>query len=50
MNLHAVRHTPKSPMAYAYDEHTLHIHLQTAKSEVAMVELIIGDPFEWRLE
>ncbi len=50
MNLHAVRHAPKSPMAYAYDEHTLHIHLQTAKNEVAMVELIIGDPFEWRLE
>ncbi|MCK7485836.1 MAG: alpha amylase N-terminal ig-like domain-containing protein [Bacillus subtilis] len=32
MNLHAVRHTPKGPMAYAYDEHTLHIHLQTAKA------------------
>ena len=50
MNLHAVRHVPKSPMAYAYDEHTLHIHLQTAKGDVSAVELIIGDPFEWRLE
>jgi len=50
MNLQAVRHVPKSQMAYAYDEHTLHIHLQTAKHEASSVELIIGDPFEWRYE
>jgi glycosidase len=37
-------------MAYASDEHTLHIRLQVAKHEASSVELIVGDPFEWRLE
>jgi glycosidase len=50
MNLAAIRHIPKSRMAYAANESKLHLFLQTAKNDVDRVELIIGDPFEWRLE
>ena len=50
MNFTAIKHTPKSHMAYAADEHHLHLFVQTAKNDVDKIELIIGDPFEWRLE
>lgn len=50
MNLTAIRHIPKSRMAYAFNQSKLHIFLQTAKNDVDYIELIIGDPFEWRYE
>jgi len=50
MILEAINHLPKSQMAYALDENTLSITLQTAKNDVSMVKLIIGDPFEWYME
>ncbi len=50
MNLAAIRHVPKSRMAYAFNQSKLHIFLQTAKNDVDYIELIIGDPFEWRYE
>lgn len=50
MNLAAIRHVPKSRMAYAFNQSKLHIFLQTAKNDVEYIELIIGDPFEWRYE
>lgn len=50
MNYSAVRHIPKSKMAYAVNPSKLHIFLETAKNDIDYVELIIGDPFEWRFE
>lgn len=47
MNFAAVRHIPKSPMAYAQDEETLHIYLETAKDDLQKAELIAGDPFDY---
>jgi len=47
MKLEAINHIPKSHMAYAFDEHTLHILLQTARDDAKFVKLILGDPFEW---
>jgi cyclomaltodextrinase / maltogenic alpha-amylase / neopullulanase len=49
MNLAAVKHIPKSNMAYAFDESHIHLFLQVAKQDVEKVELIIGDPFEWKI-
>lgn len=48
MKLEAINHIPKSHMAYALDEDTLSITIQTARNDVDMVKLIIGDPFDWR--
>lgn len=50
MILEAINHIPKSHMAYALNETTLAITLQTAKNDVDHVKLIIGDPFEWYIE
>jgi cyclomaltodextrinase len=50
MILEAVKHIPKSQMAYAFDENNLHIYLQTAKNDIDAVELAIGDPFDWKIE
>ncbi|WP_096273915.1 glycoside hydrolase family 13 protein [Paucisalibacillus globulus] len=43
----AIYHRPKNNFAYAYDEDTLHIMLQTKAGDVNHVELIYGDPYEW---
>jgi len=50
MILEAIHHIPKSHMAYALNENTLTITLQTAKADAHKVKLIIGDPFEWYIE
>lgn len=47
MNKHALLHKSKSEMAYAYDTHTLHIWLRTAKDDFGSVKLIYGDPFRY---
>ncbi len=47
MNFAAIKHIPKSHMAYAIDDDRLHILLQTAKNDLQSVKLMIGDPFEW---
>lgn len=43
----AIYHRPKNNYAYAYDRETLHIKLQTKKSDVSSVSLIYGDPYDW---
>ncbi|HNZ50911.1 MAG: Neopullulanase [Tenericutes bacterium ADurb.BinA124] len=50
MNLAAIYHLPKSHMAYAYDQETLHLYLQVGKNDATKVTLIAGDPFDYRLE
>lgn len=50
MKLEAINHQPKSNMAYALNENTLSITLQTGRDDVQKVELIVGDPFEWYIE
>ena len=49
MNLAAIYHLPKSHMAYAYDGETLHLYLQVGKNDANEVELIAGDPFDYRV-
>ncbi|MFU0789833.1 MAG: glycoside hydrolase family 13 protein [Virgibacillus proomii] len=44
----AIYHRPKNNFAYAYDENTLHIMLQTKKEDMETVELIFGDPYDWK--
>ncbi len=48
MNLAAVYHEPKSRLAYAYDDRTLHLRLCTARDDVQSVTLVGGDPFSWK--
>lgn len=43
----AIYHRPKNNFAYAYDNETLHIRLQTKKDDVAAVTLIYGDQYDW---
>ena len=43
----AIYHRPKNNYAYAYDNSTLHIVLQTKKGDVDTVTLIYGDPYDW---
>jgi cyclomaltodextrinase / maltogenic alpha-amylase / neopullulanase len=43
----AIYHRPKNNFAYAYNETTLHIRLQTKKDDVDSVILIHGDPYVW---
>ncbi|MDD3106678.1 MAG: alpha amylase N-terminal ig-like domain-containing protein, partial [Bacilli bacterium] len=49
MNCAAIFHNPKSNMAYAFDHEHLHIYLQVGMDEAIQVELIAGDPFDYRL-
>ncbi|WP_053217060.1 glycoside hydrolase family 13 protein [Virgibacillus senegalensis] len=44
----AIYHRPKDNFAYAYDEETLHICLQTKKDDIHRVSLIYGDPYDWK--
>ena len=48
MNKIALLHRPKSEYAYAYDLNTLHILIRTEKNDLNKIDLIYGDPFEWR--
>ncbi|WP_217586516.1 glycoside hydrolase family 13 protein [Lentibacillus saliphilus] len=43
----AIYHRPKNNFAYAYDDKTLHIMLQSQKDDVQAVNLIYGDPYDW---
>ncbi|MEN2466201.1 glycoside hydrolase family 13 protein [Ornithinibacillus sp. JPR2-1] len=43
----AIFHRPKNNYAYAYDNDTLHIMLQTKKDDMYSVELLFGDPYDW---
>ncbi|MDL4842881.1 glycoside hydrolase family 13 protein [Aquibacillus rhizosphaerae] len=44
----SIYHRPKDNFASAYDKETLHILLQTKKGDLASVELIHGDPYQWK--
>ncbi|WP_085524592.1 alpha-glycosidase [Tuberibacillus sp. Marseille-P3662] len=46
----AIDHRPKNNFAYAYDDETLHIRLQTKKNDIDHVSLIHGDPYNWKDE
>ena len=48
MNIHAIYHEAKSKYAYAFDKDTVHIRLRTAKKDVCKVNMVWGDPFNWR--
>ncbi|MFD1039756.1 alpha-glycosidase [Virgibacillus byunsanensis] len=43
----SIYHRPKNNFAYAYDEKTLHIRLQTKRNDMEQVTLIHGDPYDW---
>lgn len=44
----AIYHRPKNNYAYAYNNETLHIRLRTKKDEITSVNLIHGDPYDWK--
>lgn len=46
----AIFHRPKNNFAYAYDKDTLHIMLQSKKDDLTSVQLIFGDPYDWKDE
>lgn len=48
MNIAALFHRSLDNWCYPLDSTTLHIRLQTAADDVDFVELVAGDPFEWR--
>jgi glycosidase len=48
MNVAAIRHTPKSPMAYAVGVSDLALSVETAIDDIDAIELLIGDPFDWK--
>lgn len=48
MNLYGIYHEAKSKYAYAFDADTLHIRLRTAIEDVQKVQLLWGDPFNWK--
>lgn len=43
----AIYHRPKNNFAYAYDNKTLHIRIQTKKDDVEIVNVHFKDPFHW---
>jgi cyclomaltodextrinase len=43
----AIYHRPKNNFAYAVDQETIHIRLQTKKGDVQEVNLLCKDPFSW---
>jgi cyclomaltodextrinase / maltogenic alpha-amylase / neopullulanase len=43
----AIFHRPKNNFAYAYNNDSLHIMLQTKKDDVSTVKLLFGDPYDW---
>lgn len=48
MNGAAVYHRATDSHCYAADKATLHLRLQTAAGDVERVELVAGDPHDWR--
>lgn len=44
----AIYHRPKNNYAYAYNGETLHIRLRTKKNDVELVNIICGDPYDWK--
>jgi Glycosidases len=48
MNIHAIYHEAKSKYAYAFDKDTVHIRLRTAKGDISYINMVWGDPFNWR--
>ncbi|PGL69984.1 glycoside hydrolase family 13 protein [Bacillus sp. AFS055030] len=44
----AIYHRPKNNYAYAYNNETLHIRLRTSKNDITSVNLIHGDPYDWK--
>ncbi len=44
----AIYHRPKNNYAYAYNDTTLHIRLRTKKEDVTSVDLLFGDPYNWK--
>lgn len=49
MDFSVIYHRPKSEYAYAYDAKTLHLLLRTKKDDCLRVELIYGDPYQWKI-
>ncbi|KAB8130758.1 alpha-glycosidase [Gracilibacillus oryzae] len=47
MNKAAIYHRPKNNFAYAYDEETLHIIIQSGRDDLLSIDLIYGDPYQW---
>lgn len=50
LHLEAIFHEPKSRFAYAFDNKTLHIRIQTKKDAIDSIKLIYNDPFIWANE
>lgn len=48
MNIAALFHRSLDNWCYPLDSTTLHIRLQTAADDADSVELVAGDPFEWK--
>ncbi|GAK05496.1 LOW QUALITY PROTEIN: neopullulanase [Geomicrobium sp. JCM 19037] len=47
MQLAAVLHEPKSHMAYAIDESTVHLRVRTANNALTAIHVIYGDKYAW---
>jgi len=47
VDLSSVLHLAKSHMAYAFDDSTIHLRLQTKKGLLNSVKVIAGDPFQY---
>lgn len=48
MNTAAIYHHCGDQWCYALDEKTLHIRLRTACNDIDRVDIICGDPYEWK--
>lgn|SRR5690625_1598293 len=46
----AIYHRPKANFAYALDENTLQIMLRTRKDDIDSIDLVYGDPYDWKDE
>ncbi|HHW71391.1 MAG TPA: alpha-glycosidase [Clostridiales bacterium] len=47
MQFNAIYHRPKGNFAYAYNEDTVHIRIQTAKADIKKCYIIFGDKYDW---
>lgn len=48
MNVEAIYHRPKNNYAYALDQSYIHIKLRTKRNDLTEVNLIHGDPYDWK--
>ncbi len=48
MNKAAVYHRPESEFAYLYTKDVMHVRVRTGRDDVAKVELVYGDPYDWK--